>query len=212
MVMMKRRLVLNCLLSWAVLGSFSSISFAASDDPVEFVLNASNAILDKIRKDPKLHQADPEKVRELVDHYILPTVDFVMMTRMAVGPAWRKANNGEREALVNGFEELLMSVYSGGLSSVKNQSAYARPTRNKPEGKQAVVRTLLKNNGSADLAIDYRLYRNRENKWKIIDVNIEGIWLVENYRSQFAGILSNGGIPALIESLNKQAKNHQIKK
>ena len=76
-----------------------------------------------------------------------------------------------------------------------------RPTRRQPAADEMVIRTLLKSSGKNDIGIDYRIYRNKAGAWKVVDVNVEGIWMVENYRSQFASVLSQDGIDGLITML-----------
>ena len=68
-----------------------------------------------------------------------------------------------------------------------------------------VIRTLLKAQGQPDIGLDYRIYRNKAGEWKIVDVNVEGIWMVENYRSQFASTLNQEGVPGLIRLLEEKS-------
>lgn len=174
-------------------------------DPFAFVVDVSNEILDEIRRDPALAHGDPEHVRQLVDGKILPVTDFTLMTRLTVGPDWRNASAEERQRLEQGFRGLLIRVYSGALLQVKDQRCELRPTRVKTVKDEMVIRTLLKASGQKDLGLDYRIYRAKDGAWKIVDVNVEGIWLVENYRSQFASVLSSEGVPGLIKMLETRA-------
>lgn len=177
-----------------------------ADDPYTWVVNVSNGVLDAIRADPRLQQGDETALQDLVDKHIMPNVDFPMITRMTVGPRWRKATKEERKRLQDGFEKLLMRVYSGALKTVKDNICELRPSRNRRVSDELVVRTLLKSSGAPDIALDYRIYRNkRTNEWKIVDVNVEGIWMVENYRAQFASTLSNEGISGLIKLLEEKS-------
>ena len=129
-----------------------------------------------------------------------------MMTRMTVGPKWRTATAEQRKALESGFETLLLRVYAGGLTAVKDQKCELRPTRVKKAQPEMVIRTLLKSSGAEPIALDYRIYRAKDDTWKIVDVNIEGIWMVENYRSQFASVLSQDGVEGLIKLFNEKGE------
>lgn len=176
---------------------------AADDkgDPYAFVVDLTNAVLEEIRKDPKLHAAEPARVRALVDTYLLPAADFTMMTRMTVGPKWRQTSPEQKQRLEKGFQELLIRVYSGALTNVTDERCELRPARRQSAADEMVIRTLLKSSGKNDIGIDYRIYRNKAGAWKVVDVNVEGIWMVENYRSQFASVLSQDGINGLITML-----------
>lgn len=178
-----------------------ALPYDPKGDPFEFVVNLTNGVLDKIRGDKSLQAGDLTQVRRLVDELIMPALDFPMMTRMTVGPKWRQATPEQRQALQDGFEDLLMRVYSGALGTVTDQTCELRPTRSRAVRDEMVIRTLLKSaaGGGDPIGIDYRIYRTKSGEWKVVDVNVEGIWMVENYRSQFASVLSQEGIDGLIK-------------
>lgn len=215
---MQRRTLISLSLATATVlsaGSWSGVA-AAEDltvddhgDPFTFVVNLSNVVLERIRADETLRAGDIESLRKLVDSVILPVTDFTMMTRMTVGPKWRQATSEQRKALEEGFENLLMRVYAGALSAVKDQRCELRPTRSKKVQPEMVIRTLLTSASGATaqpIALDYRIYQNKEGAWKIVDVNVEGIWMVENYRSQFSGVLSRDGVEGLVKLLTEKSE------
>lgn len=202
--MMQRRTVLKAAAFAAALASVPA--FAAGEDPYDWVVKISNGILDDIRADEKLHSGDMNALQELVDRKIMPYVDFTMMTRMTVGPKWRSATPEQRERLKAGFEKLLIRVYAGALKNVKDHRCELRPLRNRSVADEMVIRTLLKSSGAEDIGLDYRIYKNRSGDWKIVDVNVEGIWMVENYRSQFASTLNQDGVAGLIRLLEEKGE------
>ena len=197
---MQRRELLAASLLAALFGAAPAAA-ADADDPWGWVVRISNDILDAIRADEKLHSGDADALRALVDRQVMPSVDFTMMTRMTVGPKWRQATKEDRARLMTGFERLLIRVYAGALANIKDHRCELRPTRSRKLADELVVRTLLKSTGQPDIGLDYRIYRNKAGEWKIVDVNVEGIWMVENYRSQFASVLSQDGIDGLITML-----------
>ena len=202
----RRTLLLSGLAFAALVPNLTQAAPDVSGDPFAYVVDLSNRVLDEIRNNPDLHKADPEQVRKLVDELLMPAADFAMMTRMTVGPRWRQADAGQREELMAGFKNLLVRVYSGALTTVTDHRCELRPTRNKTLRDEMIVRTLLKSTGQNDIGLDYRIYRNKAGEWKIVDVNVEGIWMVENYRSQFAPILSQDGVPGLITALKTKSE------
>lgn len=192
----------------AALGLLTQIPavLAAADakgDPETWVVEISNNILSRIKGDAKLAQADPQQVRKFVDEMVMPVVDFVRMTRMAVGPKWRTATPEQRTELQSFFRAQLTNVYSGALATVKDQTVKLAPNRVKPTETDAIVRTLLVAPGKPDMRINYRL-KKVKGEWRIIDVDVEGIWLVDNYRSQFASVVNSSGIDGLIKSLREK--------
>lgn len=177
--------------------------WATETDPDAWILEMSNKILNDIRGNAKLAAADPAEVKKFVDNVVMPAVDFLRMTRMAVGPKWRQATAEQRTELQRLFRAQLTNVYSGALATVKDQTVKLAPNRVKPTETDAVVRTLLVSPGKPDMRINYRL-KKVNGEWRIIDVDVEGIWLVDNYRNQFASVVNTDGIEGLIKSLREK--------
>lgn len=211
--MMQRR---QCLIGLGALAlSLSPVAaFAAAantGDPYEWVVDLSNRVLDKIKGDAALRDGNVARIQELVDGTIKPNVDFRMVTRMTIGPRWRQATPEQREELQKLFEQLLIRVYSGGLKQITDNVCELRPSRNRLVSDDMVVRTLLKSPSEPKpIAMDYRIYKNKEGQWKIIDMNVEGIWMVENYHAQFASVLNEGGVEGLIKELRSKVEAQDV--
>lgn len=195
--MISRRLLLTAAGAAALAGT---PVWAAETDPNAWIVEMSNRILEDIRGNAKLAAADPAEVKKFVDNVVMPAVDFLRMTRMAVGPKWRQATPEQRTELQQLFRAQLTNVYSGALATVKDQTVKLAPNRMKPTDTDAVVKTLLVSPGKPDMRINYRL-KKVKGEWRIIDVDVEGIWLVDNYRNQFASVVNTDGIEGLIKSL-----------
>lgn len=185
----------------------SAVPFAfaadATGDPQQWVMEISSNILNAIKNDKDLAAGDPKRVQKFVDEMVMPVVDFERMTRTAVGPKWRGATAEQRKELQHQFREQLTRVYSGALATVKDQTLKLAPNRVKPTPTDALVRTHLVTPGKPEVAINYRL-KKIKGEWRIIDVDVEGIWMVENYRTQFAPIVNQSGIEGLIETLKQK--------
>ena len=204
--MINRRTFAVAALAAGLLGA--PLARAAGDpagDPEKWMLDVSEDIIAAIKADAKIAQADPEHVRRFVTEKIMPTVDFLRITRSSVGPKWRQATPDQKEELQTLFRELLTRVYSGALAAVKDQTVKLAPNRVKPTETDALVRTLMVAPGKPDIHIDYRL-KKLDGRWRIIDVDVEGVWLVENYRSQFAGIVNGSGIEGLVKALREKTQ------
>lgn len=199
------KVLFKFVISLAVAGVIHSGALAADAKlpPQELVEAVSTEVLNEIRKDPELAKADPTHVNQLVDKNILPYSDFETMTRMAVGPAWRKATPEERTAIMTDFRRLLTAVYSGALKEASNYQVKLLKSRGSEDPRLTIVRTQLVSTSKDPIKLDYRLL-NKNGEWKIFDVNVGGVWLVENYRSQFASVISNSGISGLIKQLQER--------
>ncbi len=129
----------------------------------------------------------------------MPSVNFKRMTASAVGRFWRQATPEQQQRLQDEFKALLVRSYAGALRQVKDQTVQLKPMRAKPEDDEVVVRTEIRGKGDP-IQLDYRLEKSPVG-WKIYDVNVLGVWLVENYRGSFAAEIGSGGIDGLIAKL-----------
>lgn len=179
----------------------------AAESPDALVERVSSDVLDAIRADPAIQAGDISGVIALVERKVLPYLDFGRMTASAVGPQWRSATPQQQARLQEEFKSLLVRTYAGALSQVKDQAIHMKPLRMRPDDTEVVVRTEIKGKGDP-IQLDYRLVKLGD-AWKVIDVNVLGIWLVDQYRSSFAHEISAGGIDGLIAKLaerNRAAK------
>jgi phospholipid transport system substrate-binding protein len=190
---------------FAVLGFVAAGARAADVAPDAFVRQISNDVIDAAKADKSIQSGDIQKVITLVDAKVMPNVAFETVTRSAVGPKWREATPEQRAKLQAEFKTLLVRVYSGALTQIKDQTVEITKTQPVPGGNQVVVQSEVRGKGEP-IKLDYRLDKT-DAGWKIIDVNVGGIWLVTSYRSQFANELGKGGIDGLIAALVERNKS-----
>lgn len=178
---------------------------AAISTPDALVKTLSEDVLASIRKDPTLQSGDIARLNALIDEKILPHVNFEKMTRLAVGRGWREASPEQRQALTREFRSLLVRTYAGAVSAAKDYQVQMKPFRADPGETDVTVRTQAVPARGDPIQLDYRVEKTAAG-WKIYDVNVLGVWLVENYRNTFAGEISRGGIDGLIKSLVERNK------
>ncbi|MFP5467223.1 MAG: phospholipid-binding protein MlaC [Gammaproteobacteria bacterium] len=177
---------------------------AADEAPDALVKRISSEVLEAIKADPAIQSGDTQRIVALVDSKIMPSVNFTRMTSSAVGRFWRQATPEQQKALQDEFKTLLVRTYSGALAEVRDQTLNFRPMRARPEDKEVIVRSEVRGRGEP-IQLDYRLEQT-EQGWKIYDLNVLGVWLVETYRSQFAQEINAKGIDGLIQSLAQRNK------
>ena len=198
---------------WALGFSFTSTAVLAADEaPDVFVKRISNETLDAVRSDKSIKGGDINKIMQLVDNKLMQHVNFRRMTALATGPGWRKATPEQQERLQEEFKLLLIRTYSGALSQINEQTIEVKPLRGATDDKNLVVQTEVRGKGEP-IQLDYRLEKTPGvgAGWKIFDLNVLGIWLVENYRSQFSKEINAGGIDGLIKSLSDRNKSNAKK-
>lgn len=175
--------------------------------PPEFVQAVADQALEAVKNNTAAQQGDRQAIDALVDEYVLPYVNFEKTTRLATGPHWRQASEQQRQELIEAFKNTLIRTYSGALSKVDELSEIkVQPFRGNPDAADVVVRTIVSQRNNPDVAVDYRMEQTPEG-WKIYDLNIEGIWLIQNYRNQFAQLINQRGFDGLIEALNSKKRD-----
>ena len=206
---MKRRTLVHvaaAVLATGFLGTWP-LAHAADEAPDAMIKRLSDEVLGAIRSDPALKGGDINKVMALVDSKIMPNVNFRRMTASAVGPAWRQATAEQRQRLQDEFKVLLVRTYAGALSQVSNEQVQMKPFRASPEDTEVIVRSEIRGRGDP-IQLEYRLEKTpgEGTGWKIYNLNVLGVWLVETYRSQFAQEINARGVDGLIASLVERNK------
>ncbi|MBT2300554.1 ABC transporter substrate-binding protein [Variovorax paradoxus] len=182
---------------------------AADEAPDALVKRLSTDVLETIKADKTIKAGDINKIMALVDTKIMPNVNFQRMTASAVGPAWRQATPEQQQRLQEEFKKLLVRTYAGALDQVSDQSVTVRPFRGSPDDKEVLVRTEVRGSGDP-VQLDYRLEKTpgEAGGWKIYNLNVLGVWLVDTYRSQFAQEINAKGIDGLITKLVERNKQN----
>lgn len=200
--MMNRRTLTQsaaALAAAACLG-WAPAALAADEAPDVLIKRLSSDVLETVKKDKSIKSGDVDKVMALVNQTIMPYVNFRRMTAAAVGPAWRSATPQQQQRLQDEFKQLLVRTYSGALNEVSDQTIVVKPLRAAPGDTDVLVRTEVRGRGEP-VQLDYRLEKAADGSWKIYNLNVLGVWLVETYRTQFAQEINAKGLDGLIASL-----------
>lgn len=172
--------------------------------PAEFIDEVATQALDAVKNDTAAQGGDRAAINALVNQYVLPYVNFEKTTRLATGRHWRQASPEQRNALVDSFKNTLIRTYSGALANAnKLSSIQVGPFRGDANAEDVVVRTTIIQRDGPAVGVDYRMEQTPDG-WLIYDLNVEGIWLIQNYRNQFSEVIQRDGIDGLLDSLNKQ--------
>ena len=185
-------------------------ALAADETPDALIRRLSVDVLNTVRADKAIQAGDIDKVIALVDKTVMPNVNFRRMTAAAVGPGWRQATPEQQKRLQDEFKVLLVRTYAGALAQVSDQTVRIKPMRAAADDKDVLVRTEIVGKGDP-IQLDYRLEKTPGAGWKIYNLNVLGVWLVETYRSQFAQEINAKGIDGLIDTLVARNKSNAAK-
>ena len=180
-------------------------ALAADEAPDAMMKRLSDEVLGTIKSDKLVQSGDISRIMQVVDSKIMPNVNFARMTSSAVGPAWRDASPEQRKRLQDEFKLLLVRTYSGALTQVSNQTIQVKPMRGSADDNEVVVKTEVRGQGDP-IQLDYRLEKAGDS-WKVYDINVAGVWLVQNYQNSFAQEIGANGIDGLISKLAERNKS-----
>jgi phospholipid transport system substrate-binding protein len=200
-------IVRNAMLVFMLVFAFvSPVTSHAEEGPQALVERISQTVLKQARADPEIQRGNRQRILALVQKEVLPHVDFERMTALAADRHWLDATERQKKQLSEEFSRLLIHVYSGAISQVKDKVLVFRPLRGDPSGGTVEVRSEVRQKrGTQPIELNYRLAREPSG-WRIYDVSVLDVWLVQSYRSSFALEIATGGIDGLIDSLATKNK------
>ena len=200
--------IFGCICAGLLLASGTVLAQAPdqSTPPDALIKMVVTEVMATVKADPEIQKGNIPKIVDLVEKKIVPYTDMRRTTEMAMGPNWKKASPEQQAQLTSEFKNLLIRTYSGALSQLRDQTVQFKTLRASPDDKEVVVKTVVLGRGDP-VPLDYRLEKTA-NGWKVYDMNIMGVWLVEAYRNQFSNQISQNGIEGLVKFL--QDRNKQL--
>lgn len=166
-----------------------------------------NATAQKVISELKANESslkDKSVVYGIVNRYLIPQVDVNGMARSVLGRnAWTQATDTQKTAFTKEFVQLVVRTYANPLSEYTDETIHFAPIRGEYQDKQFInVNSMIVRSQGNNVPLSYSLVR-LNNEWKIYDMSVEGVSLLQSFRSQFAEELSQGNMEQLIQNLQK---------
>lgn len=178
----------------------------AARSPTEVVTSTSEAVI-AVLKEQGLSKAEK---RTRIEEIVLASVDFDTLSKLTMARNWAKLTPAQQEEFRKDFRRHLSATYGRRIDDYRNETVTVLGTREEARGDQTVKTRINRGGGTADVLVDYRL-RQRDGEWKIIDVVIEGVSLVANFRSQFQEMMAQGGAEHLLAALRQKTVDEERK-
>ena len=173
----------------------TAATFAATT-PLEAVKSTAGTVLSALR-DPQLN-ANRSQRRERIESALRARFDFDEMAKRSLGPNWAKQSEADRKQFVKQFTELLISTYTEVIEQYQGEEIIYGAERR--DANQATVSTKVRDKKGTEHGIDYRLMQQGDD-WKVFDVVVADVSLVNNYRSQFSRLLNKSSFADLLQQL-----------
>ena len=175
--------------------------------PDALARTVTDEVLAVLRADKDIQAGSRKKVIDLVEKKVLPHFNFVRMTQLAAGRHWRQASPEQQKSLVEEFRTLLVQTYAATFTAYRDQAIEYRPLRVQPDETDVVVKSFINQSGGRPVTVDYRMQKSSDG-WKVYDVVVGDLSLVQSYRGSFNSEVQKGGIDGLVKALTE--KNKQL--
>jgi phospholipid transport system substrate-binding protein len=182
--------LLMCTMAWAI------------SSPVELLQNTSNQLISALQRNQATLKTKPQIVYSIVNQILLPHVDVMSMSSKALGrEAWLRATPTQRQAFAQQFVTLLIRTYSSALAQYTNERVSFLPLRGDYNNQsRAQVNSVIVRESGPSINLSYRLMRV-DGQWMLYDFSVDGVSIIESFRSQFVKELQHSGIDGLITKL-----------
>lgn len=177
---------------------FIAAQYCSASTVQEQLEDSINKILDILKTPDLKGEEAAQQRREALRKAIYERFDFAASARLSLGRNWRQRTEEEKQLFVELFGKLLEQTYASKIESYTDEKVEF--LRERIFGEKAQINTRLLGD-NIEIFIDYRLYKKDDDQWQIFDIVVEGVSLVNNYRSQFAEILQRNDFGKLIEEL-----------
>jgi phospholipid transport system substrate-binding protein len=182
---------------WSGLDPLAARAGGATDAMKGTIDEVLKILADKDLKQP----AKASERRQLLEKVVGERFDYPEMSRRSLGAPWTNLSDKDREEFVSLFQTLLVNTYADKIETYSGDGVHYINERTEKD--YAEVRTKVLT-GKTEIPLDYRLL-NKGTSWRVYDVVVDGVSLVNNYRGQFAKILRTGSYTDLIDQLRKKA-------
>jgi len=195
------------ILMASLLTGFSAMAKGNNDvaNAQNRVMSITTAIVKELQVNKSKYTSNRAALDTLIRTRVLPFMDFDAMSKLTLGKHWRSASASQRTRFVSAYREMLIRSY--GKIMLKYAGATVRAGKSVP-GRRAgyvSVRTTVTPRGGSPIAANYDV-RNKTGDWKAINVQVGGVNLITNFRTNFTREVSAKGLDALIARLNKTKK------
>lgn len=182
--------LLICTMAWAICS------------PVDILQNTSNQLISALQRNQATLKTKPQVVYGIVNQILLPHVDVMSMSSKALGrEAWLRAAPMQKQAFAQQFVTLLIRTYSSALAQYTNERVNFLPLRGDYNNQQRIqVNSVIVRESGPSINLSYRMMREG-GQWMLYDFSVDGVSIIESFRSQFVAELQHSGIDGLISKL-----------
>ena len=193
------------LIFWITVLSSAHILHAQST-PLPMLESTASNIINTLEKNKPNLKHNHQIIYQAVELYLLPHVDVKGMSRSVLGrQVWLKASTAEQQEFTKLFTRLIVHTYANPLAEYTDEKIKFLPIRGSTNGEFMRVNSIIVRSNGQNIPLSYSMV-SKNNDWKIYDLSVEGVSLLQSFRSQFANALQNASLETLIAQMHKNNK------
>ncbi len=178
----------------------------AQSSPVPMLENTATQIIDTLKKNQASLKGNHQIVYQAIERYLLPNVDVNGMSRSVLGrQAWNKASANEKKEFTQAFTRLVIRTYASPLAEYSGETVKFMPLADTADSRFTRVNSVISRSNGQRIPLSYNLVA-KNGQWKIYDLSVEGVSLLQSFRSQFGQVLQNSSMHDLIAQMNQNKK------
>ncbi|KTC80018.1 MlaC/ttg2D family ABC transporter substrate-binding protein [Legionella cherrii] len=182
----------------------SPVMHASQNSPIPMLEQTANNIIATLKENKSSLKNNPDVIYKAVETNLLPIVDVTGMSRSVLGrQAWSKATDTQRTQFSKAFTRLVIRTYSSPLAQYSDESVQFLPLRGSLNSRFLRVNSIIVRAEGQNIPLSYSLVA-KNGQWKIYDISVEGVSLLQSFRSQFAAALQNSSIDEVIKLMEKK--------
>lgn len=188
--------------------SINAEAVVNQNDPIALLHYIAKNMIAELKANKATLRSKPQIVYNLAYQYVVPYADLDVMSKHVLSRnTWNKASVEEREQFKKEFTTTLIRTYASSLTAYKDQSIKFYPPRGTTKGNSVVVQSEILSAESSPIRVSYRLVRSLGG-WKLYDLSVEGVSMLESFRAQFSDILAQGNLEQLLMRMASHNRGH----
>lgn len=190
-----------------ILGCVYSLFGFAATTPLPMVQDINHNVIATLKKHQSELKTHPQYIQQAIHTYFIPHVDTLGMSRSVLGRnVWKTASASDKEAFKQEFTNLVLRTYAQPLANFSGETVEFLPVKSSSTPKFAQVQTIIVRPNGQRIPMTYHLVLINQNDWKIYDLSVDGVSLLNSFRNQFGDALKQDSLKSVIHELHEKNK------
>lgn len=177
----------------------------AADSPLPMLKSVNDDILHVLQQNQAELKNHPQIIEKAITKYFIPHVDTTGMSRSVLGrQAWMKASSQEKTRFTHEFTRLVLRTYARPLSNYSGEKVNFMPFKASSVPQFAQIQSVIIRPSGQRIPINYHLVKTAQGDWKVYDLSVEGVSLLNSFRNQFGQALRNENLSSIIAKMHQK--------